>query len=222
MGQTYKGLTVRIGADASGLTRALRSANGAIKDTQSALRKLDKASKLDPSSMRVFEARVVAVKDQARALTERLAVMGETLAQVKRDPAMRKLAENTEQASLAARHANERYAEVCATIKRFKNELASAAGYDVSKNDPFKGAEGFNETVAVMRKLGVATKETEAEYAKLVDEHDRLLKNKAVTEKVLEFRKLKDDIAATEAEAKSFYRQLAVIAATNPASTKTC
>lgn len=221
MGQTYKGLTVRIGADASGLTRALRSANGAIKDTQSALRKLDKASKLDPSSMRVFEARVVAVKDQARALTERLAVMGETLAQVKRDPSMRKLAENTEQASLAARHANERYAEVCATIKRFKNELASAAGYDVSKNDPFKGAEGFNETVAVMRKLGVATKETEAEYAKLVDEHDRLLKNKAVTEKVLEFRKLKDDIAATEAEAKSFYRQLAVIAATNPASTKT-
>ena len=221
MGQTYKGLTVRIGADASGLTRALRSANGAIKDTQSALRKLDKASKLDPSSMRVFEARVVAVKDQARALTERLAVMGETLAQVKRDPSMRRLAENTEQASLAARHANERYAEVCATIKRFKNELASAAGYDVSKNDPFKGAEGFNETVAVMRKLGVATKETEAEYAKLVDEHDRLLKNKAVTEKVLEFRKLKDDIAATEAEAKSFYRQLAVIAATNPASTKT-
>lgn len=221
MGQTYKGLTVRIGADASGLTRALRSANGAIKDTQSALRKLDKASKLDPSNMRVFEARVVAVKDQARALTERLAVMGETLAQVKRDPSMRKLAESTEQASLAARHANERYADVCATIKRFKNELASAAGYDVSKNDPFKGAEGFNETVAVMRKLGVATKEAEAEYAKLVDEHDRLLKNKAVTEKVLEFRKLKDDIAATEAEAKSFYRQLAVIAATNPASTKT-
>lgn len=217
----FKGLTIRIGADTAGLKRSLRSANGAIRDTQSALRKLDKAARLDPSNMKVLEQRTQAVRGQAKALTERLSLMQNALGEIKRNPAMAELAKDTENAALRARHAGERYAEICARIKEFKNQLATAAGYDVAKNDPFKGYEGVEQTVARMKELGLYTQDAARKYDALVKKWGALSREKAVEEKRAEIAKLKDDIAVAGAEAKALYRQLAMLAVQNPAATTT-
>ena len=54
MGDAYKGLTIRIGADMTELNRALRSSNSAIAQTQKQLRLIEKQSKLDPTNVALY------------------------------------------------------------------------------------------------------------------------------------------------------------------------
>ena len=50
MAETYKGLTIRIGGDATNLQKALRSTESAITRTQTQLRKMSQALRMDPGS----------------------------------------------------------------------------------------------------------------------------------------------------------------------------
>lgn len=61
----YKGLTIQIGADTSKLAGALRGASSAIYKTQSELRKLNNAAKLDPGNVSVISGQVGALSEQA-------------------------------------------------------------------------------------------------------------------------------------------------------------
>lgn len=61
----YKGLTIQIGADTSKLAGALRGASSAIYKTQSELRKLNNAAKLDPGNVSVISGQIGALSEQA-------------------------------------------------------------------------------------------------------------------------------------------------------------
>lgn len=50
-----KGITIEIGGDTTGLDKALRGVNSAIKETQSELKAVDKALKLDPGNTELLE-----------------------------------------------------------------------------------------------------------------------------------------------------------------------
>ena len=50
MANRIKGITVEIGGDTTGLDKALKSTNNAIRDTQSQLRDVEKLLKLDPTN----------------------------------------------------------------------------------------------------------------------------------------------------------------------------
>ena len=65
MAEAYRGLTIRIGGDTTGLSRALRSVNSAITQTQGQLRNLSTALRLDPNNAKAAELQVGAIARQA-------------------------------------------------------------------------------------------------------------------------------------------------------------
>lgn len=65
MAGAYKGLTIRIGADTSNFSRALRSANSVIYKTQSELNKLSRATKIDPGNQNAAALQLGRLSEQA-------------------------------------------------------------------------------------------------------------------------------------------------------------
>lgn len=54
MAGTIKGITIQIGADTTKLSSALNSANRAIKQTQTDLKAVEKALKLNPTNINLL------------------------------------------------------------------------------------------------------------------------------------------------------------------------
>lgn len=72
MSDTYKGLTVKIGADTSSLSSALRKARSEVSGISSELRKVQKALKLDPGNTRLLAQQQEDYKRQISATTKEL------------------------------------------------------------------------------------------------------------------------------------------------------
>ena len=73
MAESYRGLTIRIGGDTTKLSQALKSADRAISGTNTEIRKLSQALKLDPSSLEAARLKMSAFEEQATNTAMRLA-----------------------------------------------------------------------------------------------------------------------------------------------------
>lgn len=82
MAESYRGLTIRIGGDTTKLNKALHTANQAISGTQSSLKKLSDALKLDPSSLKASQLQVGAFAEQASNAASRLVTLNDAMQQV--------------------------------------------------------------------------------------------------------------------------------------------
>ena len=226
MAETYKGLTIRIGADTTSLQNALKSSDRAIKDTQKQLRLLEKAANLNPTSMRALSGRVEETAAQALNLTRRFQTCQTALSQLRSSvPNIDKLAASTKDAAYQAEDAQEKYAAIVAKIKAYKNAIASlySEGFNPNKTstDPFAGLEvGSDKVIAKMKELGASEKEIVG-YTKLVKEYFDKLNTLDLAKKVKSFKELKTQLAVNGAEAKSLYVELAKIQAQNSAVTQT-
>lgn len=136
----YKGLTIRIGADTTKLTSALRGVNSAIYKTQSEFRKLSKAAKLDPGNNKVISAQMGAVANMAVDSALKMERLKKSIAEVgstssKSDPSMTigQLADATENAALDAEMAKERYNSLTAEIERVSDSIKDLSGIDPSE-----------------------------------------------------------------------------------------
>jgi TP901 family phage tail tape measure protein len=72
MAESYRGLTIRIGGDTTNLQKALKSSTSAISQTQSELRKLGTAVKLDPSNIKAYNLQMGYLASQAAETAMRL------------------------------------------------------------------------------------------------------------------------------------------------------
>lgn len=70
--KNIKGITIEIGGDTTGLDKALKGTNSTIKSTQTELKEINKALKLDPSNTELLEQKQRALGDAVRATTEKL------------------------------------------------------------------------------------------------------------------------------------------------------
>lgn len=219
MAEAYKGLIIRIGADTAKLQKALQSSDRAIRETQKQLRLLERAARLDPASLGVFEGRLDAVTSQAATLRRRFATCNDALRRLE-SKGVDKLADNTRDAAHQAEKTAEAYAKICHQIKAYKNEVARSKGFDPKKDDPFKGAEGYQATLAVLKRIGATEKEI-AQYSSLVAEYWSRLAEKDIAGQVNAFKQLKVQMAANSAEARALYLDLARLEAENPAAKQT-
>ena len=55
MADRIKGITVQIGGDTTGLSKALKGVNGEIRNTQSQLKDVERLLKLDPTNTKLLE-----------------------------------------------------------------------------------------------------------------------------------------------------------------------
>ena len=136
----YKGLTIRIGADTTKLSSALRGANSAIYKTEREFRKLSKAAKLDPGNTKVVSAQMGAVANMAvdgalkmERLRKSISEVGETSSKSNPGMTIAQLAKTTENAALDAEMAKERYNALSAEIEQVSDSLADLSGIDPSK-----------------------------------------------------------------------------------------
>ena len=228
MAEAYRGLTIRLGADASDLVKSLRYTSSAISDTQRQLRSLQKAAKIDPDGMRALGLQADVTADKALGLTKKIRTLSEVIRKAESSDEFRKIGGDLEYASTKAADAKARYAQLCEEIKRLKNEYAKLAGYDDLDNlDPFKGVEGVKDTIAVMERLASESDtaaqrfdELSAKYKELAEQHGIAQKEKELAEFAVEVRNAKVDMAAASAEASQFYREMAKLSL-NPKAANT-
>ena len=82
MADSYRGLTITIGGDTTKLSKALKSANQAIAGTQSELRRLGQALKLDPTSLKASELQMGALAAQASNTATRVLTLNKALKEI--------------------------------------------------------------------------------------------------------------------------------------------
>ena len=204
MADAYKGLTIRIGGDTSRLSKALRSSNAAIRETQGQLRKLNSAAKLDPSNASLLTTKLETMNEKARALTNKLHIMKDAWKQVTGSSNVRN-ADVFENAALNAKRAEEAYAKVVEQLARIKREAAEAHG---ETEKVFDGLKDSGSIIAKMREIGVE-EEKIAQYAKKVDEYLDKLAILDVMKTESGLKRLAENIQLAESEAKQLYRTIA-------------
>ncbi len=84
MARKIKGITVQIGGDTSGLTKALSSADKALATTQRELNEVQKSLKLDPSNAELVRQKHELLSDAIKTTADKLQVLEENQEKAKR------------------------------------------------------------------------------------------------------------------------------------------
>lgn len=82
MSQRIQGITIELGADTTGIEKALKNVNTAIGQTQRELNKVDKALKLDPSNMALIEQKSRLLGNAVSQATQKLEALKAAQAKV--------------------------------------------------------------------------------------------------------------------------------------------
>ena len=83
MASRIKGITVEIGGDTTGLDKALKTVNSTIKNTQSALKDVQRLLKLDPSNTELLTQKQRLLKEAVASTSEKLEALKEAQRQAK-------------------------------------------------------------------------------------------------------------------------------------------
>lgn len=130
MAETYKGLTIRIGGDTSGLQKSLRAVNSSIAQTEAQLRKMRTALRLDPGNTDAITKSLdlmgnKAIETQRRVLTLKRQIdqLGGEKVQLlggkQSTETVRQLADLTEDASARAAEARKQYNAITEELAQF-------------------------------------------------------------------------------------------------------
>ena len=83
MASHIKGITVEIGGDTTGLDKALKTVNSTIKNTQGALKDVQRLLKLDPSNTELLTQKQRLLKEAVASTSEKLEALKEAQRQAK-------------------------------------------------------------------------------------------------------------------------------------------
>ena len=72
MADKIRGITIELGGDASGLSKALQGVNKEIKDTQAQLKDVERLLKLDPQNTELLAQKQQLLGNQIKNTTEKL------------------------------------------------------------------------------------------------------------------------------------------------------
>ena len=149
MGESYRGLTIRIGADTSSLQKALRGVNGAISSTQSELRKVKQALNFDASGVKAAAEGMKLATNRAAQLEARLQTVRRYEAALGQSAGAKRLSNSLYDAQLAAQKANAEYNKVNKTLEQLKRNMSFKSGVNLMEMDD----EGVRKTVEAFSRL---------------------------------------------------------------------
>ena len=137
-----RGITIELGADTSGLEKALKGVNTEIKSTQKQLKDVERLLKLDPKNTELLEQKQKLLGDQVQQTSKKLEALKEAQKQVGEE--LQKTGEGKEQYDALTR-------EIAATEKELKEAEKAAKGFNVTAEKIAASAEKIGskfETVA--------------------------------------------------------------------------
>lgn len=135
MAETYKGLTIRIGGDTSGLEKSLRSISSSISQTESQLRKLRQALNFDSDntdamskSLELLGNKAIETRQKVQTLNSLIKEMGSQNVKLLGDDnysvqTVSQLADATEDASARAAEARKNYAAITEELAKFYSPI---------------------------------------------------------------------------------------------------
>lgn len=206
MAETYRGLTIRIGGDATSLQKALRSVNSSIASTETQLRKMRQALNMDPGNMEAIETNLRLVGQRAVEAQTKLSELKRAVQEVgsqkvdllggsKSTQTVRELADATEDAASRAATAKQNYAEVCDQLAQVKGRIQELTGIDLDQElNP-------DETVQTMRELDMISDDLADDYARLRASYEEAFNENEVAKAVEQMRDLETETTKAEAQA---------------------
>ena len=135
--ETYKGLTIRLGGDSSGLQQALKAISSSVATTESQLRKLKQALKLDPGntealtkSLDLMGNKAIETQRRVQTLKKQIDQLGSEKVQLlggkQSADTVRQLADATEDASARAAEARRNYNQITTELAEFYKPINDA------------------------------------------------------------------------------------------------
>lgn len=163
----YKGLTIRIGADTTKLSSALRGANSAIFKTQSELNKLNKAARLDPGNNNIAQMQIGALSAQATSAAAKFDMLNKSMEELGNQKAsgsnqsIKELADQTDNVALAAENAKDRYNAVDKELANVYTSVKDLSGIDLGKATR-ESPEAYDKAVQKLREWASEAKNQDA------------------------------------------------------------
>ena len=208
----YKGLTIRIGADVTKLSSALRGANSVIFKTQQQLTKLNKAAKLDPGNGGVMTRQFGAVSNEVNDLAHKMSLLKTGMADLGltglegASGNVGELARNTENAALEAEKALEVYNSLTAQLNELYKPIQQNTGINLHESV----ANGtFDEDITLLRQFGEITAEQEIHIRDLQQRWNEARDSLENYSNASKLGEMKNDLAATEAQLAAMSRTYA-------------
>ena len=207
----YKGLTIRIGADMTKLSSALRSADSAIFKTQSGLNKLAKAARIDPGNTSVMTSQMGALAEQAVNAAAKMDMLSAGIKKLNDIPAkgmdgktIEKLAEETDSVTLAAERAGDAYDKVNTRLHDLYKQVKLESGVDVRATTQ----NGYFDE-AWLNKQEKLTDDQKKSILALKDSWTKARNELDNYTDARELQKLNRDLVAQEASFSAINRQMA-------------
>lgn len=140
-----KGITIKIEGDTSGLAKSLTSVNGDIKKTQSALKDVEKALKLDPGNVELLAQKQALLEKQIEQTAQKLELES-------------KAAEDAKEALELGAISQEEYATLQAEV------AATAAALSDLEQAAQDGADGMSDAGAEAEEAGADAEESAVSF----------------------------------------------------------
>lgn len=225
MGEVYKGLTIRIGADTTDFASAIARMNRAISSTDSLLRTLKRATKIDPGNLTVASKSLQVMGEKAVDTKVKLSMMEQEYDKLSKNTRIRELAADSNNLSLKTREVAQALAQATAAITPYNDKLAAIAkafkmDFDRSDINGFirefeKLGDTVDETTGEVHSNSLVWQVAREEISRVIDESAELRAEfnslDAEYKHMLEagqFKRLGIDMAETEAKTKELVRQL--------------
>ncbi|WP_298578861.1 phage tail tape measure protein [uncultured Olegusella sp.] len=214
MADAYKGLTIKLGGDASSLSRALTTVSRAATETQSKLRMMSRALKVDPSSSAAMARSIKFINQQAETAGSKLKKLQASISDLGKqhvaifDPktgermtgTVAELAKKTQNVALTAEQARSAYNEVDAALDNIYRSIKKSSGIDLR--------DSTNAEVERLSLVGKITAEQAQKVLQLRDawhEADAALQG---SKKLVKFERMGADIESVKSNIKGFAAQL--------------
>lgn len=199
MAETYRGLTIQIGADTTKLSKALKASQAALTQTQAELKKVNQGLRFDTTSSALLNAKFEQLSQKAQQTSARLNKMREALKSVN-TPELQDVIKNTDNIGLAAENARAKYARIDQELAETYSQLekiAKANGLAFDRND-------IDESISALKEHGHITDETVSKVNELREAHKQAFDETAVYKEVQRVKDLELEIEKTDAELKSY------------------
>lgn len=155
MGDAYKGLTIKIGADTTSINSALKATEGALRQTQAMLNKLQKAFNLDPHNMSLAATYTKQLGTKASETYANLARMKDIYSRLGKEniggTSLENFSAKIGDANLKAGILHDRFNKVTAELAATYNQLEKVTGVKLDVDHI-----ASQESIARFKELGMA------------------------------------------------------------------
>ena len=142
----YAGLEIRIGGNTTKLTNALKASTKSAAELQSRIRQVTRAMQFDPSDLKNVETRIRLTGDRMQSLQSKVQItktamqqLGDSVVKLGgKDKSVREIAKDTDNLSLKAKQADERFNGLTKTLAKIYeawNKKAREKGVDFARDE---------------------------------------------------------------------------------------